>query len=493
MPKKVNKKKHDFIKIMFTIGIVGILIIIISAVLVFYVTTKDNPKNNKTKNPDTITKQEDKKVDSEDKEIKRLIGIIKTMNGNGSKSINVVDTDTDQVIKLSIDDTVAIKDKFGKQMTFNQVKVGSMVNVKYTVPDNKIESLRMSGETWEKLEVDSVKIDKANKTIIVNNDKYNYTDNILALYKGEKFDLSELNDADVLTLRGYKEKVCYVELIKGHGKLTIKDYDAFVDGTLDIDRDKTYVIEENMKEITLTEGTHKIVAEKENYEPFIEEVNIERGKVKEISFGSIQYKKGTVEFRTNIENNEDIQLFINDELKEDINEPIILEYGKYNIIVKHKNYDDFKGELVVDKDYSKYSVEMKKKPKYINIDTNPSEVEVYIDDSFIGYSPVAAPIEPGEHDVLLVKEGYISKKHKIKIMDDDEDAYYNFPSLEYNRKNNNANDTSNNSNTNDGLDDLKFDNNNNNNNDNSNNNANNQDDDLNVDGVLTPSDDVYDE
>lgn len=62
---------------------------------------------------------------------------------------------------------------------------------------------------------------------------------------------------------------------------------------------------------------------------------------------------------------------------------------------------------------------------------SPEEVEVYLDGSYLGLSPISFPKVPGTHTVKLSKAGYQSRTYyPVHMRDDGEDITFTFPELE---------------------------------------------------------------
>jgi len=418
------KKNKDFIKLMFISGGVGLLIFVLVAIgVAAMVSNKDKDKNTDIKKPTVEEKKKD--ILDADASYKRVTAVIKYIDAEGS-SIIIADVETDESIDLKIKSQIQIIDKYGRDIDVTELKIGEIVNIKYNELNGEVETLRISAESFEYTGLENTIINEETKTIKNANDIYLYTDEIVILYNNSPIPISEITKDDTLTIKGFKNKIYTIIMEKSHGYIKLKNYDGFVGGYIDIDRDESVTIIQEMQPIPISNGSHKIVIEKEGYEVFIRELEVGKRETIELDLGAAEIKQGNVEFRANVD---DYELLINGQVQNSLEERK-LDYGEYEILARKSGQLDFKTTIRVDKDQIIVNIKFDEKPKFINITTSPDQVQVYIDDNFAGYSPISAPTKIGEHIVMLVKENYLSKKYTIRITDDNMDAYFNFPALE---------------------------------------------------------------
>ena len=418
------KKNKDFIKLMFISGGVGLLIFVLVAIgVAAMVSNKDKDENTDIKKPTVEEKKKD--VLEETATYKRVTAVIKHIDAKGN-SIIIADVETDEGIELKIKHEIQIIDKYGRDIDVTELKIGEIVNVKYNELNGEVETLRISAESFEYTGLENIIVNKETKTIKNANDIYLYTDEIVILYNNSPIPISEITKDDTLTIKGFKNKIYTIIMEKSHGYIKLKNYDGFVGGYIGIDRDESVNVLQQLESIPISTGNHKIVIEKEGYEVFIRELEVQKDETIELDLGATEIKKGNVEFRANVD---EYELFINGEIQNSLEERK-LDYGEYEILARKSGQLDYKTTIKVDKDQIIVNIKFDEKPKFINITTSPDQVQVYIDDNFAGYSPISAPTKIGEHIVMLVKENYLTKKYTIRITDNNMDAYFNFPALE---------------------------------------------------------------
>lgn len=411
---KKCKKQLDIVSKMTLFGMLGVVISLVVMISIACSGGKEDKKN--TVNTDETDVEETLEYD-------RMISVIKEVNTDTSKLL-ALDIEQEEVLTLNIDGAVDIKDVYGTIISLAQLNIGDMVEIKYEKNKMRPEYIHKTAKVWERKNIQNVSINEKAKTIQVANDIYTYTDDLVTVFNGSNFDVSQIDLVDEVTLRGYKDKVWTVILENGHGFITLKNHSSFIGGILEVGNRMNVDIQD-VTSITVPVGVHEIIANKEDMIPYVAEVIVEENKEVVLDLNQSLPKKGLVNFDIK---QEGVTLSINDKEYQDLSEPISLDYGIYTIRAKKNNYVTMEEKLVLDRAYVDYKVELEKEPIFIHIDS-PQGVGVYIDGNYIGIIPVTAPMDVGNHTVTLRKEGYYSKMYPITIDDTIEDNYFTFPKL----------------------------------------------------------------
>jgi len=398
--KKNNaKSQSDFIKFMLLTGLGGLLILFIMFGIFYSMMGKEDG-----------FKKEDKGISREDKdpqkgeetgEMEETIGVV---TGVDSNKIEIINIDTEEQLILNIESGTEMKDLYGNAMTLKQFKKGDIIQTKYDKGSRVPKYFRISGEAWEKKGIRDVIIDLESETIQVGNEIYSYTHRLITMYKNDPISLEDISAIDRISLKGYKNKALFIDLETSHGYIAVNSSDE--DGTVEIDNNIFISIKE-AKKIEVLEGSHKVVIKRTGYEPVVKNIQVDAGQVREIDLKDMKKKIGRLQVIA--KGTTDYKIFIND-VEYPANEIILLEYGDYHMIVKKEGYKDWSRDFKVEKEDNRIEIkleenEMAKMVKVV-VDTNPPGAEVYIDDTFIGTSPVERQIPFGEHKISLVKEGY---------------------------------------------------------------------------------------
>lgn len=352
----------------------------------------------------------------------RGIALIKSVDVANAK-LMIVNVETEEKVVLDIDGAVDIKDEYGTLMTLAQLHMGDMISTKYDNNTKRPEYVNITAEVWERKDVQNVIVDTENKTIQLANDKRDYTEDLVVTSNGQPFNLEELNQIDKITVKGYKNKVWSIDVQTGHGFITLKNHNKFVGGTLEIGK-VTYDVDYETC-VTVSIGVHSVIISKEGMTPFIKQILVEEDQEVIVDVGDAQAEIGIISF---IVQQDDVQLYIDDELYTDFSEPVNLEYGEYALRVEKDKFLTWESKLIVNQAYMVVEIDLNQQPLYIHVD-NPVDCELYIDSNFIGIIPIEAPVDEGMHTLTLRRDGYHSKVYNVQIENSGEDYYFTFPDL----------------------------------------------------------------
>ncbi|GKX28553.1 hypothetical protein SH1V18_10330 [Vallitalea longa] len=423
MDNNKKKKKTDIVTKMTIIGVLGLLVILVVILTIAFSSMKKKPDNKNKGNQDITV---DNNVDNDgnrDVEYVRALGVIKEVDSENDQ-LTILNIENNESVTLKIDSAVDIKDEYGSLMTLVQFNVGDMIETKYDKKEKRPDFIHKTAKTWKRSKINEVVVDKEKKTITVGNDIYNYTDDLVTIFNGNSFGMDDLAPEDEVTLMGYKDNVWTIIMEKGHGYISLNNHSNFIGGILEIGTNKTVNIEENTL-VAVPVGVHDILVTNDQL-TYETEVMVEKDQRVTIDVKDATPRKGMVQFSVA---QKDISFTINGETYSDFSKPISLDYGKYTIKIVKDGFVDWENELVVNKPFATFEIDLEKKPTYIHVDS-PEGADIYIDGNFIGVLPITTPIEPGEHTITLRRDGYFSKMYEIVVKDNGEDSYQTFPELE---------------------------------------------------------------
>ncbi|GMQ64718.1 PEGA domain-containing protein [Vallitalea maricola] len=415
-----KKKKMDIISKMTIIGALGLAVILIVVFTMVFSSGKKKNNNNKVDQETEIPV--DNNDVSRDIEYERALGVVQKVD-TVNDTLTIFNIDSNESATLNMDSAVDIQDEYGSLMTLIQFNKGDMIETKYDKDKMRPEYVHKTAITWKRNKIKGVVVDKEKNTIAIGNDNYNYTGELVTIFNGNPFDINDLTEEDEVTLLGYKDTVWTIIMENGHGYIQLKNHSNFIGGTLQIGTNKTV----DIKDVTLVPvsvGVHDIIVtnDQATYET---EVMVDKDQKVVVNVKDATPKKGMVQFSVA---QEGVSFSINGEVYSDFSEPIPLDYGNYIVKVVKDNYVDWEKELIVNKSFTTFEINLEKKPTYIHVDS-PVGVDIYIDGNYIGEIPITTPINPGEHTITLRKDGYYSTMHQLVIEDNGEDAYYTLPKL----------------------------------------------------------------
>ncbi|MDR1001260.1 MAG: PEGA domain-containing protein [Clostridiales bacterium] len=327
--------------------------------------------------------------------------------------------------KLEITSTSVLKDKSGASLLITEFNLGEIIEVEYNKLNNQIIEMSKSATAWIVRDRSKVEFETMTNIIRVDNDVYNYNDNLITFYEGKNFSPSIIEPIDVLTISGVATQAWSVILEKGHGTIMLSETDGIVNGVIEVDND-VYTSLSSNEPIYLTEGSHKIVARGDNIDPFTKEITVKPNETEYISLGDAEIKMCLLNVVPNVT---DYRLIIDNEQRTP-GEPIELPYGSHLVRVEKDGYTP--AERTVELKEFTQTVDMNLNPVLrlgkIVVNSRPEGCKVFVDSAYVGDTPISISSELGLHTLMLSKDGYNSFSMTISV--DRTDPPYNQYNLE---------------------------------------------------------------
>lgn len=367
-----------------------------------------------------------------------------------------------------------ILDKYGNAKHPDSVKEGDIVEAYINDKDAVLAGLSYSNDNWEFQGSANWSFDADKSELHIGKEKYYFTDDIVFLSEGQEVTLMDLNESDILNIQGSGKKVLSVTVEQGHGYVKLEGIEDFIGGWVEIGK----VIKPISKDmlIVVPEGNWDVTVVKDGYGGSIA-TTVERNKESSVDFTGVAQeivRYGTVEFT--IEPEDAILYIAGREV--DYSGQILLEYDTYKIRVSADGYEDYTGELKVEKALVGKKITLQKEgtspkpeesqePKTsagvtiigsddnsqnkndskededsdkdtenmevllgykININS-PAGTNVYFDDAYIGVAPVSLTKIAGNHTITFSKEGYVTKSYSVEIGNEKKDVSFELPDL----------------------------------------------------------------
>ena len=402
--------------------------------------------------------------------------------------IHLFDINANEEIRLNYTGGTSLLDKYDQNISVDRIEKGLIVDISYQSTRDKMTSLRFSKKAWEYIGVNNMITYPDEKTIKIAKSNYTYSEPFV--FDGDSLiTLEDLAIQDELTVRGIDETIWSLIVTKGHGTVRIKDYEAFLGGSITVGYEAVSQVTENMV-FTIREGNYNLTVENGEYSG-TKNITVNRDEETVVSVGDLgpePAKHGKITFEITPLG---ADLFIDKELTTYAS-PVELEYGEHSIEVSLGGYSTYRGNLVVDYatkkiqivlpelesrddvsiieweetvgvgdddtghiDYNDWDSEHHDNnddnhdnPEFIDslidendddpiIDNdsliyiqNPLGASVYLNGEFKGVSPGSFKKVIGSHVVTFIKKGYRTKSYTIDIADDGLDTYISLPELE---------------------------------------------------------------
>lgn len=403
-----------------------------------------------------------------------FLGVVKDIDTQ-INAISIMDINGGSDTVLYFNGGTDIRDKYNKIISMSQITLGEMVDVSFNTMDNKIIKLNISKDAWEYKEVEKFKIDNPQKRIAIADSLYQFDDRLVIASNDRLITQLDLNDKDLLTVKGVGQKVCSVIVAEGHGYIRLSNYNDFMDGTIEVGYHIILPVVKDML-ITAREGDYKVTLEKGNLKG-TKRIHVSRDQ--EVILDMSEYhaeaeKVGSVDFL--------IQpfgatLYVDGE-ETDYENSVDLLYGNHVIKVTADGYSNYSGFLTVDESgevveinlaEAGVSTDLTKVPatdtttgtnstnttgtnttgtnttgttgttpttttttdsaRLIKI-TEPVGAEVYLNGVLKGTVPCNFTKEIGTLTLTFAKSGYVTKSYSITTKDDAQDATLSFPAME---------------------------------------------------------------
>lgn len=347
---------------------------------------------------------------------------------------------------LSIDGTTKFYDKYGESISLEQLQKGDIVDITFLKSKKHLTGMRLSAGAWSYDNVERYEINTVRGEVTIGSEVYKLTGNTQYLSEGRNIEKMDLNPSDVLSFQGIESQIVSVFVEKGHGYLRLVNDENFVGGWIEIGQSLIQRIGEDML-LTVPEGSYQVnISHKGG--GGIKSVVINRNEETLLDIGDLAVAEaqfGMVLFSVSPSSAE---MFI-DGSKVDASQPITMEYGLHQLIVRANGYQSITQyirvgqesagiDIVLDKidtgdddeESSSSSSEADTTTNYYKVYVDaPEKAEVYLDGNYVGISPCSFKKTSGSHVITLRKSGFETRSYTVQVDSEEKDISYSFADL----------------------------------------------------------------
>ncbi|MCM1040208.1 MAG: PEGA domain-containing protein [Ruminococcus sp.] len=367
-----------------------------------------------------------------------------------SGSVTFMNIESGRQYTLSYDGTTYVKDKYEGPMSMSQVRAGDIVDITFLKSKKRLASVQISPRSWKFDNIENYDLGGLNKTATIGSNTYSLPDEVVVISEGQRKEVMDVVDKDVLTISGIDHAIYSIEVQKGHGYLRLSNDQALVGGWIEVGNAVIQKITENML-LAVPEGSYQVLLTNGNAS-CVKDVIIERNKEVILDVGGLeilQDKTGKILISVNPST---ASVSIDGELV-DISKEVELSYGIHKIRLEAEGYQTMTKYIQVGSEYASINFTMEEGNRADEDESSvsgnsgydeiigavtgnrvyidgPLNVEVYQDGNYVGVSPVSFTKVTGSHTITLSKTGYVSKSYTIYLYDDGEDITYSFTDLE---------------------------------------------------------------
>ncbi len=376
---------------------------------------------------------------------------------------------------LRYDGLTAITDQYGEAMSAAQLSPGDIVDVTFQRIPKKCVSISLSPSAWEREADDGFMMNQARGQLSFKGELYMLAERMVLLSEGEEIELTDLNERDVLNIKGIDNTIYSILVEKGHGYLRLEGAEYFIGGSIEIGQKMVHQITEDML-LTVPEGEYNIVVRNGShggsrraaiYRDEETVLDISDLKGEEVKTGRVFFTLTPV----------GASVYIDGE-KIDTSSYVTLEYGIHQMIVTADGYETISQYLRVGQENANLDVEMEpdgeaeeEAPEededgaaaeenavenegadegadaregieeiepsgevsadgiwHVKINA-PVDAEVYLDGNYIGLAPTSFPKQAGSHVISLRKSGYQTRSYTIQVDEEEKDMELSFSEL----------------------------------------------------------------
>lgn len=480
-----RRSQNGVVAVMVTL----ILLILLSTVVLF-LPSKDDKKKEAGKTPIPTVTPAGEKMPVQEEEL--LAVVLET--DTEIKMITVYDVKKEEQRKIVYIGATTFFDGYGVQMTAAQLEAGALYRfiidtkeewiVTATEAVDRRENVAEGG-VWEKNGVTYISINQ--NSISFRNQNYRYSEGICVMNNGKTSSLSELKPGvDVLTVRGQGQVIYEIVVTKGHGYITLKNHEDFIDGTITIGSTRMDTITEEATYL-VREGTYSVTVDSGEYKG-TEQITVARDTTAVFDvfdYGSGPIKKGWLTISVDPLG---ATLYV-DGVKTYYTDGLELEYGTYQFEFSEGGYISYKATVQIDQPrqsisaflieqeaaptvapddptentsgnsagennsdtsgendtssgndaaggntpaYSQTSVSITHMKQYeLELDNaiyilGPEGAEIYLDGTYLGKAPIDFEKIIGVYKIKVVRADGREKEYSVAETDNGEDSYYNF-------------------------------------------------------------------
>lgn len=382
-----------------------------------------------------------------------------------AKTVTLQNMQVDRSYTLDYSRATRILDRYGNALSMAQIKSGDVVEVTFLKSNKKLNTLALcSKDAWSVENTSEYRIDRNTKTMTIGKDAYRIEEKALLFSMGQRIDWMDIHSADVLTIHGIGQEIYSIIVEKGHGYLRLSGDEYFVGGWIEVGDGTICPITKDML-LTVPEGKHQVSVSK-GVNSAVKTVEITRGKETVLDLSDVeieQTKYGRILFSVTPGN---AAVYVDGE-RVDISAPIELEYGVHQMIAGADGYDTMTRYIRVGEEMASLDIRLEKKKEatvsgndagasqqeqtgekkedtttidtrqesgYRVYVTGPEAVELYVDGTYIGLTPVDFAKEEGTHVITLRQNGFEPRSYTIQVDNEQKDISYSFAELETEKK-----------------------------------------------------------
>lgn len=336
------------------------------------------------------------------KDLMEIVGVLADIDVL-SGQLKLIDVNSEKEFTVAVDGVTEMKNAYAQEMSFAEFSGGDIVSAAFNTKTGILKSMVIDAAAWKFRLIQGLNVDTEAYVMTIGSTRYVYDDKLTAVYQGKPAVVEDIVPIDLVTVGGYRDKVWFVEIMKSHGFIELLNKEKVQDGTLEVDT-SIFMLLDDASRLEVQEGAHRVLIKGSNIEPYMKNVVISQGRLEIIDLSDIQYKSGVINIVANVT---DFRLFINKK-EYPANAPIVLDLGTYAVEARKDGYLPFETFIQVTEPAMDVPVLMTEEVvlRELSVATEPADAAVYINNGYVGRSPVTESLPDGKHTVTVRKDGY---------------------------------------------------------------------------------------
>lgn len=260
---------------------------------------------------------------------------------------------------LNYTGTTELYDKYGQALSAAQLKPGEIAELILSVHSKTLSSLKLSPDAFVLQDVERHDFDEKKGIMTVGKNNYKMDDNLIIFSGDSTGELMDINEGDLLTVRGIGRHVFSVSIDKGHGYLRLKGDEYFRGGWIEVGQKIIKPLSENML-MLVPEGEYDI---RVTYHRFggNKKVVIERDRETVCDISDLKgdlLKTGKISFTIRPED-ADAKLLI-DGKEFSLSIPAEVEYGVHRLEIRAEGYKTIRKYISVGQEMAVIEIDLEK-------------------------------------------------------------------------------------------------------------------------------------
>ena len=313
-------------------------------------------------------------------------------------------------LHLSFTEDTAYIDADGKDTTIDYFRAGMPVQITVNPEEETVTLLSAQGNFWTRENVTGYTFDTGSHSAQSETESLSVADHVYVFQAEEELQLADLADVDILTLWGSDKSIWAVEVMQGHGYLSVENTNDIKDGEIAVD-DEEPVALDTIDRLPLSSGSHQLTLSGSNIETRKDTIIIEDQQEYLYDVSKAQEKMGVLFVNANVT---DYKLYINGTAYTP-GEPIVLPVGEYEVVMIKSGYKTFSETISLQEDTYTVNATLQTENGYVSITTDPVGAEISINGTVYGTSSINAALPYGTYTAQVRADGYMPKQVSFTI------------------------------------------------------------------------------